>query len=148
MSFDNEWAQLKARADTRRGTHTQLNQLAPDPGGSTPQGDLKVSQTELAAIGDAAFRLHQDLDRDGDHARVSSFKAASSLEKDFAVGRALDFVATRWVDQQRSLLDACAHISNHLDYTKHAHKGEEEYLATIFSKISTLEHGFDKGADR
>ncbi|MER7396244.1 hypothetical protein ABT381_12075 [Streptomyces sp. NPDC000151] len=144
MSFEAEWKQLKTDSSDTRQTHVRLNQLAPEGGGGgVPQGDLRVSQRDLAAIGDAAFRLHEDLSRDGDHARLSSFEAASSLKKDFALGSALDHVTARWVDQQRSLLDACAHISNHLDYTKKAHRGQETYLATVFSRISELDKGFD-----
>ncbi|KPC61313.1 hypothetical protein [Streptomyces chattanoogensis] len=149
MSFDAEWAELKAGAAARQSTQMQLNQLAPDGGGGgTPQGDLTVDQKDLAAIGDVAFKLHQDLDKAGDHARVSSMKAASSLEKDFAIGGALDHVAERWLDQLRSVLDACAHISNHLDYTRKAHASNDAYLGTVFSKISTLDQGFDEGTQR
>jgi acyl-CoA thioesterase FadM len=149
MSFDAEWAALKAEAAQRRSTRMQLNQLPPDSqGGGVPQGDLAVSQTDLAAIGDAAFQLHQDLDRDGDHARAATAQAASSLKADFAIGAALDHVATRWSEQLRSVVDACAHISNHLDYTRNAHAGDEVYLATVTSQISTLDQGFDERTQR
>ncbi|MDJ1135646.1 hypothetical protein [Streptomyces iconiensis] len=126
----------------------QLTQALEPGGGAPPAGDLKVSQEDLAAIGDAAFTLHNDLDRDGDHARSSSFKAGGELAKDFAVGGALDYVATRRVEQLRNVLDACAHISNHLDYTKHVHKDQDDYLGTVISRISSLEDGFGRGADR
>jgi hypothetical protein len=147
MSFEDEWADLKAQAAQRMGT--RLNQLdGGGGGGSSPQGDLRVSQKDLAAIGNEAYSLYQALDHDGDHARVSSFEAANSLSKDFALGSALSHVATRWVDQKRSLLDACAHISNHLDYTKKAHQGDETYLATTISRISVLDQGFDERTQR
>lgn len=145
MSFEQEWARHKEAAST----NTHLDQAAPiGGGGSTPQGDLKVNQKDLAAIGNAAYKLHQKLDKDGDHARVSSYDAASSLSRNFKIGSALDHVATKWVDQLRTLLDACAQISNHLDYTKKAHAGDEHYLATKFSKISQLDHGFDERTQR
>ncbi|MFI8994276.1 hypothetical protein [Streptomyces sp. NPDC053542] len=144
MSFEAEWKQLKTDSSDARQTHVRLNQLAPEGGGGgNPQGDLRVSQRDLAAIGDAAFRLHEDLSRDGNHARLSSFEAASSLKADFALGSALEHVTSRWTEQQWSLLDACAHISNHLDYTKKAHRGQETYLATVFSRISDLDKAFD-----
>ena len=48
------------------------------------------------------------------------------------------------MDQVRSLLDATAHISNHLDYTKGAHAGDEVYIAGTLSSIATLDAGFDE----
>ncbi|MFJ3722845.1 hypothetical protein ACIPYQ_09780 [Streptomyces sp. NPDC090045] len=42
------------------------------------------------------------------------------MKKDFALGAALSTVADKWHDQLGTLLDACAHISNHLDYTQNA----------------------------
>jgi hypothetical protein len=145
VSFEEEWAQLKADGTARHSVHMRLNQHPGTSGGSDPQGDLRVDQNDLAAIGDAAYRLHQDLGRDGGHARATGYKAASGLKQDFAIGSALDHVTTRWSDQLRSLQDACAHVSNHLDYTQDAHQGDETYLATTFSKISTLDQGFNEG---
>ncbi|MGX1675701.1 hypothetical protein [Streptomyces sp. NPDC055400] len=145
MAWD-EWEQLKAEALHKGNAQMQLNQLA-DPGGGgggSPQGDLTVDFPDLAAIGDAAFRLRTRMDRESDHARISSMKAAGGLKSEFAVGKALDHVAERWVDQVQSLLDACAHISNHLDYTKGAHKGDEEHIYGVISSISTLDKGFDE----
>ncbi|POX40392.1 hypothetical protein C3486_13680 [Streptomyces sp. Ru73] len=144
MSFEAEWKQLKTDSSDARRTHVRLNQLAPEgTRAADPPGDLRVSQQDLAAIGDAAFRLHQDLSRDGNHARLSSYEAASSLKADFALGSALEHVMSRWTEQQWSLLDACAHISNHLDCTRKAHRGDETYLATVFSRISDLDKAFD-----
>ncbi|MER6145528.1 hypothetical protein ABT174_36825 [Streptomyces sparsogenes] len=147
MSFEEEWARLKADAAARHSTHVRLNQLpgSPAAGGSDPQGDLRVDQKDLAAIGDAAYRLHQNLGRDGYHAQAMSYQAARGLKTDFAIGAALEHVTTRWGDQLRSLQGACAHISNHLDYTQHAHQGDETYLVTKFSEISTLDQGFNEG---
>ena len=77
---------------------------------------------ELGAVGDAAFKLYNDFGKYSDHARISSMAAAGGLKTEgFAIGGALDHVAEHWVDQCRNLQDACAHISNHLDYTKNAH---------------------------
>jgi hypothetical protein len=124
----------------------QLNQLPPEAGGGPPpQGDLKVNQKDLAAIGDVAYRMYGDLEKAGAHARASTQKAAGTLKTEtFALGGALDHVASRWIDQVRSLQDACAHISNHLDYTKGAHAGDEVYIATVVSNIDTLDKGFDE----
>ena len=77
MSFDQEWAQLKAAAAQKQQVGTRLNQLPPEPGGGSPQGDLQVSNTDLAALGDEGLKLHQRLDKDGDHARRSELAAAA-----------------------------------------------------------------------
>jgi hypothetical protein len=56
----------------------------------------------------------------------------------------LEHVTEHWGDQVRSLLDATAHISNHLDYTKNAHAGDEVHIANTLSSIATLDKGFDE----
>ena len=147
MAWD-EWEQLKTQAAERHSAKMELNQVPADPGGSgsgdSPQGDLRVSQKDLAAVGDAAYQLHQDFAHFSTYARTASLTAAGGLKKQgFALGAALDHVAGRWADQTRSLLDATAHISNHLDYTKGAHAGDEVYIAGSISSISTLDDGFD-----
>ncbi|MFJ4706378.1 hypothetical protein ACIP6I_16220 [Streptomyces anulatus] len=150
MAWD-EWEQLKADAGDQRSQRLQLNQVPPEPGGGggSRQGDLAVNQTDLAAIGDAAFELRQDFGRVSEHARAASQRAAGGLKtQGFALGGALDHVASRWIDQSRSLLDATAHISNHLDFTKGAHAGDEVHIAGAVSSIATLDAGFNerKGA--
>jgi hypothetical protein len=75
--------------------------------------------------------------------------AAGGLKDEgFALGGALDHVAGRWVDQVQSLLDACAHISNHLRFTKNQHAADESYIAGTLSSISLLDQGFDHRTDR
>jgi hypothetical protein len=145
----HEWEQLKAEAASKQSAHMRLNQLPADPSGGTGTkdawGDLKVSQKDLAAIGKAAHDLFKDFGRYSDHARVASLAAASGLESEgFALGGALSHVTERWVDQVQSLLDACAHISNHLRYTKNQHAADETYIAGTLSSISTLDEGFDE----
>lgn len=77
--------------------------------------------------------------------RGSSQKAASGLKSEgYALGGALDHVSAQWVAQVQSLLDATAHISHHLDYTKGAHAGDEVFVAGTLSSISTLDAGFDE----
>ncbi|MFE8946506.1 hypothetical protein [Streptomyces sp. NPDC007856] len=145
-----EWEQLKTDAQARRQggvTHTQLNQLAaPDGGGGgSTRGDLNVHQKDLASIGSAARALFNDFDRYHDRARLSSMKAAGGLKSEgFALGAALDHVAEHWVDQAQTLLDACAHISNHLRYTKNQHAADDTYIAGTLSSISQLDKGFDE----
>ncbi|MFJ5271355.1 hypothetical protein [Streptomyces sp. NPDC088358] len=153
MAWD-EWEQLKSEAAKRQTTPMRLNQLEPSGGGESgggksAWGDLTVSQKDLASIGSAAHDLFDDFGRYSDHARISSMTAAGGLKSEgFALGGALDHVAEHWVDQARSLLDACAHISNHLRFTKNQHAADESYVAGTLSSISQLDEGFDHRADR
>jgi hypothetical protein len=148
MSFEDEWAQHKAAAAEKHSTKMQLNQHMADPGGSGDvPGDLAVAQRDLAAIGDQAFKLYQRLNKDGDHAKASTEKAAGELKPDFALSGALSTLADKWNSQVDSLLQACGHISNHLDYTQKAHAGDEHYIATSFS-VGDLRDGFDERTQR
>lgn len=99
----------------------------------------------MAAIGDEAYELYRRLVKGGGHAQASTEAAKTSLAGDFELSKGLERVGERWDDQLRTVVDACAHISNHLDHTKHAHAGEEEYIRVQFSKISELDKGFDEG---
>ncbi|WP_432076994.1 hypothetical protein [Streptomyces wuyuanensis] len=148
MAWD-EWEQLKAEAG-ERSTQMQLNRLPEEPGGGGEKGgDLKVSQKDLAAVGDSAFKLFEDLGRYGRDAWSSSQTAAKDLTtQGFALGGGLNHVQKRWEEQLQSLLDACAHISNHMDFTKNAHAGDEYYIATTTSSIATLDKGFDERTQR
>ncbi|MCX5238072.1 hypothetical protein OG824_23015 [Streptomyces prunicolor] len=152
MAWD-EWEQLKSEAAQKPSAHMQLNQLAPSggggAGGKSTWGDLTVSQKDLAAVGSAAQDLFDDFGQYRDYARVASMTAAGGLKDEgFALGGALDHVAERWGDQVQSLLDACAHISNHLRFTKNQHAADESYIAGTLSSISLLDKGFDHRTDR
>ncbi|MGY1454732.1 hypothetical protein [Streptomyces sp. SS8] len=146
MSFDEEWNRLVQAAAERKAAQTRLNQLDGGGGGgvSTSSGELKVSQKDLAAVGDAAFELHGRLLKDGDLARESSTSAAAGLKGDFEIGGALDHVVTRWQEQLRTLTDACAHISNHMEYSDKAHANDEQYIGSLFNSVSALDEGFDE----
>ncbi|MER6617868.1 hypothetical protein [Streptomyces xantholiticus] len=41
-------------------------------------------------------------------------------------------------------MDACALISNHMDFTKNAHAGDEVFIERHVSSIHTLDKGFDE----
>ncbi|MFI1929925.1 hypothetical protein [Streptomyces sp. NPDC020330] len=148
MAWD-EWEQLKAGAVQRHATGMQLNQLGPGEGGSTAlpgqTGDLKVSNGDLVKIGSQAHGLYNKL---WDKARVavpSSDKAAGDLRRQgFALGGGLQHVANRWDEQLKSLMDACAHIANHMQVTKKVHAGDEHYIQRQMSSIDTLDAGFDE----
>lgn len=116
-----------------------------DPGGPHYGGntDLIVNQDDLGAVGHDAFELFNRLEKDGKHARKESGEAAGNLMgNSFELGIALDEVNATWDNQLSSLLDACAHISNHLDYTAKSHKAEDEWIAASMpvSKINDILH--------
>ena len=146
MSFDQEWAQLKKEGETGGSPAMRLAGYSagdhPDRAGA--RADLAVHQDDLGAVGNAAYDLHQDMERVSGHARKSTVTAAGSLPGELELGPALKHVAKRWTKQCRSLQDACAHISNHLDYSGKAHSKDEAYISGTLSKISTLDKGFDK----
>lgn len=144
MSWD-EWDQLKASAANSGAGQMQLNGIPEEdrPNAGSPTGDLSVDQKDLAAIGDEAFKLYNRL---WDEARVTSTDTAASDLKGqgFALGGALSHVSLRWDRQLGSLMDACALISNHMDFTKKAHEGDEIFIERHVSSISTLDAGFDE----
>ncbi|RPK31939.1 hypothetical protein [Streptomyces sp. ADI93-02] len=136
MSFEEEWAGLKAEAAARM----QLNGAPTRDPGTTPTGaDLVVHDDELGKIGHFAYRLHNNLKADGKHAQTTTRAAGTSLTADgFEMGKALTSASTAWAKQVGTLVNACAHISNHLDYTKASKKKDDDWAATQVSatKIS------------
>ncbi|AXK37581.1 hypothetical protein DVA86_23345 [Streptomyces armeniacus] len=107
----------------------QLNEADAGPGGGGQ--DLSVHDDELGALGNMAHELHGRLSTDGEHAKKVSGEAASSLKGDgFDTGSALGELNEAWKTKLATLLEACAHISNHLDYSRAAHKKDEDTIAT------------------
>ncbi|MFF5427209.1 MULTISPECIES: hypothetical protein [unclassified Streptomyces] len=124
MSFEEEWA--SARSTSTSGVSMRLNQVAPESGGSG-NADLSVDQDKLGAIGSAAYALHGRLAKDGKHAETSTGEAATQLSGNgFLTGSAMSTVQRTWSSQLSTLLDACANISNHLDYSAASHAKEEQ----------------------
>ncbi|MER5717734.1 hypothetical protein [Streptomyces sp. NPDC002132] len=143
MAWD-EWEQLKADSTEQQSTRMQLNQYPADQGGDGTQGDLVAGQKDLEAVGKAAHDLFEDFTTYSGHARVSSEAAAGGLKGEgFALGAALEHVTNRWNEQTKTLLDACAHISNHLRFTRNQHAADDSYIAGAVSSIATLDEGFD-----
>ncbi|MEU2183433.1 hypothetical protein [Streptomyces thermolilacinus] len=144
MAWD-EWEQLKAEASSRGADRMRLNGLPPEdlPNAGGPTGVLSVRQADLAAIGDEAFKLYDRMWRE---ARVASTEGtgANLSSQGFALGGALTHVATRWDKQLNSLMDACALISNHMDFTDKAHQGDEYHIKRRVSSIHTLDAGFNE----
>ncbi|MEU7556361.1 hypothetical protein AB0B01_29250 [Streptomyces sp. NPDC044571] len=141
MSFDEEWSAARASAATN--VSMRLNHVPTDPGGSgnTASGDLELNQDHIGAIGTEAYKLHSRLQTDGKHAAVATSEAANALTKEnFASGAALLKVNTRWESQLKTLIAACANISNGLNYSVASHAKEEKTLYAEFtaSKIDGL----------
>ncbi|MER7110941.1 hypothetical protein [Streptomyces sp. NPDC000229] len=144
MAWD-EWEQLKTDAAERQSTHMQLNQAAAQGSGGGSYGDLVASQSDLAKIGDNAFKLFNRLWNEARVAGPSSSKAAEDLKtQGFELGTGASHVAKRWEEQLDSLRDACAHISNHMRVTKKIHADDEHYIGGQLSSISALVEGFDE----
>lgn len=144
MSFEEEWAQYQAAAaEKQQDVAMQLNRIPGMPPPPPANGDLAVDQKDLAAIGDAAYDIYGRLSKDCKHANSETQSAGFELGE-FALGTALTHLAVEWVSQSYGLTSACAHISNHLDYTKNAHQGDEEAISTSFSVIE-LAADFNEG---
>jgi hypothetical protein len=115
----------------------QLNH-APDAGGGGGSADLVVHQDDLGAVGHEAFALHSDLHGQGDvagmgmdaHGSGSTMQSATELaNSNFALGDSLSLTVEIWTSQVKSLLDACALISNHLDFSKKMHANDDAEIA-------------------
>lgn len=134
-----EWEQLKAEAARRQSTAMQLNHVAPiDGGGGGGAADLVVHQDDLGAVGHEALILHGRLQRQADIAVAgadsngsgSTSRAAGELKKsNFAMASALEETVEVWTSQVNSVLQAVAHISNHLDYSKKAHALDDAWIS-------------------
>ncbi|MFI7243636.1 hypothetical protein [Streptomyces qinglanensis] len=139
MTFDEEWTHLKSAARDRSqdSPHMQLNGYNTENRGS-PNGayapDLTVYQNDLGAVGHDAFELHRkiqkaaDIDGKGvdESGRSTTDRAARELDQhNFQMGAAVRKTAKTWDNQRKTLQQACARISNHLDYSKAAHAKED-----------------------
>ncbi|MEV5443239.1 hypothetical protein AB0N23_11980 [Streptomyces sp. NPDC052644] len=92
--------------------------------------DLVVHDKVLGAIGDMARELRARVSHDGDHARAATAEAASELTADgLDLGGAMSAVHDAWTTKLATLKDACAHISNHLDYSRAIHAKDDQKVA-------------------
>lgn len=110
----------------------RLNEI-PAPHGSRAGGgeDLTVRDDELGALGNMAHELHGRLSKDGKHADEATSAAKSWLAEDgMDTGSALGELQAAWETKLGTLTESCAHISNHLDFTKKAHKQDEDTIET------------------
>ncbi|WP_327284781.1 MULTISPECIES: hypothetical protein [unclassified Streptomyces] len=134
----NEWENAKAEAVAQRQVSMRLNQLPGGPAGSSGEADLVVHQDDLGDVGHEAFALHGKLQKEADIAGAgsnpegagSTMQAAAALKAStFALGGELETTVSVWTSQVRTVLQACAHISNHLDYSKKAHAEDDAAIA-------------------
>lgn len=126
VSFDDEWGAAKTAS-------MRLNQApSTDSAGSGPKpgsADYVVHDDELGDIGHSAYGLFNGLEPGGKHASAASETAGTSLKGDgFDTGSALTEVNKTWETQVKTLLQACAHISNHLDHTKASRKEDDDWI--------------------
>ncbi|WP_137989072.1 hypothetical protein [Streptomyces vilmorinianum] len=134
MSFENEWGELKRTAMEREPSSMTLNQLPAEGGGGSGNADLSVNQDKLGAIGNAAYSLHGRLVKDGNHARTTTEEAATAMSSTgFRTGAAMKTVQETWSSQLGTLLDACAHVSNHLDYSAAQHARDDQEIRTALT---------------
>ncbi|TGA85690.1 hypothetical protein [Streptomyces sp. MZ04] len=137
MPWD-EWERLKAEAGDRDTTRTQLNGLpATGVSGSGDQYDLVVEKDDLGLVGHEAFMLHDHLRKQADIAGAgadrtgtgSTMQAAATLKGNgFAMGEELATTVEMWTSQVKAVLQACAHISNHLDFSKKLHAENDAWV--------------------
>ncbi|MEV7994518.1 hypothetical protein AB0O67_22160 [Streptomyces sp. NPDC086077] len=139
MAWD-EWEQLKSESGDGQPPHMRVNQAPADGASTGRKPDLVVRQDDLGAVGHDAFVLHGDLVKkvdiagagmNSDHAG-STHQAASALSKyNFTMGSELMTTLTVWESQVKAIRQACAHISNHLDFSKKLHANDDAEIAAV-----------------
>ncbi|WP_435058911.1 hypothetical protein [Streptomyces sp. bgisy060] len=103
-----------------------------------------MEDDDLGDIGHAAHGLFSSLESAGKHANAASETAGTSLKGDgFDSGAALSEVNKTWETQVKTLLQARAHISNHLNYTKKSNRAEDDWIATKLRTVGPVAPGVD-----
>ncbi|OEU97397.1 MULTISPECIES: hypothetical protein [Streptomyces] len=139
MSFEQEWSALKSGPDATDSTAMQLDQAtSPDtgPGGGSRMdgsGWLLLERDDLGRVGHAAYTLWRKLRTSADLSGSTGGKGAGATERaasqltahSFLLGTELARTAKFWTSQVDTVLQGCAHISNHLDFSKE-YQGEED----------------------
>ncbi|GAA2366454.1 hypothetical protein [Streptomyces cuspidosporus] len=128
----HEWEQLKKSATEK----IQLDSAG--SGGGLPEDGIVVHRDDLGAVGSEAFRLHAELKAKADlagmgtdkHGDSSTAQAAAGLKRrGFAMAGALDKTLRTWSMQVKTVMQACANISNHLDYSQKLFDQEDAKIA-------------------
>jgi hypothetical protein len=135
MTWD-EWERLKNRTTGKEAGELRLDTAADSVGGMD-SANLVVHQDDLGAAGHEAYRLHTRL-RDqadiagsgaDDHGVGTTMRAAAALKSHgFAMGAALETTLSVWTSQVEAVLQAFAHVSNHLDYSRKLHAHDDEKI--------------------
>ncbi|MGW7411897.1 hypothetical protein [Streptomyces sp. NPDC054863] len=153
----NEWEQLKAEPSARtKVTGGQADLIA-------HQDDLGAVGHEAYVLHDALLRQADiagaGLNRPASGAgsapapgtgpgaasgpapgACTSTQAAAALKSHhFTMGAALETTVSLWTSQLRALLQACAHISNHLDHTKASHAVDDAKVKSRIRGIAAPE---------
>ncbi|MEK8144855.1 hypothetical protein NKH18_34820 [Streptomyces sp. M10(2022)] len=101
-----------------------------------------VHQDDLGAVGNEAFWVHGELRKRADLAGAGADKAgagttaraAAELQaRNFSAGGELFTTLEVWSSQVKTVLQMCAHISNHLDYSKKSHANDEVEIAAALA---------------
>ncbi|WP_431772813.1 hypothetical protein [Streptomyces cucumeris] len=140
MAFNSEWTELMSAARAQQSASMRLNQAISGPGSTSTAGkaDLVVTQDDLGAVGHEAFRLHEQLRKKADIASAGSEKTESGstarAAKEFSthqltMGNELLNTLSVWGLQVKTVLQMCAHISNHLDYSRKQHERDDKRIA-------------------
>ncbi|MFD7560927.1 hypothetical protein ACFV9E_41385, partial [Streptomyces sp. NPDC059835] len=86
-----------------------------------------------------AHVLYEGVRRDTETVRVSNYEAAAALAThQFTCGAQLMQVHERWYTQVGTLRDACAQISNHLDYSIAAHAKDDAEIRGDLMAVSKI----------
>ncbi|WP_432007253.1 hypothetical protein [Streptomyces parvus] len=133
-----EWERSK-EAVAEGHTPMRLNEAGSQ---GAAAADLVVHQDDLGAVGHEAFVLHGELKRRADIAGTgadksgagSTMQAAAVLKShSLRIGSELETTVEVWSSQVKHVLQACAHISNHLDFTKKLHARDDVKIAAEVS---------------
>ncbi|MGW1803420.1 hypothetical protein [Streptomyces sp. NPDC002078] len=101
---------------------------------------MVVHQDDLGAVGHGADILYDDVKSQADIAAAgagkgstgSTMQAAATLKSHgFQTGNALEATVEMWTSQVKSVLQACAHISDHLDYTRKLHAQDDAKIGAV-----------------
>ncbi|WP_328942108.1 hypothetical protein [Streptomyces sp. NBC_00250] len=99
--------------------------------------NLVVAQDDLGAVGHEAYLLHEQLREEPDVAGVGGDKsgegataqAADELSsRHMTMGNELLTTLSVWDSQVKTVLQMCAHISNHLDYSKRSYAENDKRI--------------------
>lgn len=136
MGFDEDWATIVSASRDRQAAGTRLNSAGPEGAGSGSM-NLVVTQDDLGAVGHEAYVLHEQLREGADIVGVGSGKngegstvqAANELSsRHMTMGSELLTTLSVWDSQVKTVLQMCAHISNHLDYSKRSYAQNDKRI--------------------